>query len=125
MMAIHAFAAIFRQQGRVDVYHAAVVSLDKEVGHNEQEPSQHDKLDVVFFQKRHHRLTVVEILLGDDGGGYSLILGAYQGKGISFVTHHEADLHFFRILEVFDDVFTVGAASRHEYGYVCHYCFLL
>ena len=50
MVSVHALAAELRQQSGMKVNHAPVVSLDEIVGNHQQEPSQHDEIDVMLIE---------------------------------------------------------------------------
>lgn len=59
---------------------------------------------------------IVELLTGDDGGGYAEALGADEGVGVATAADDDGDLDVGAGLEVADDVFAVGAASGDEDG---------
>ena len=82
MVSVHALATELRQQGGMQVNHAPVVSLDEIVGNHQQEPSQHDEINVMLIEYLQHLIGFAKLGFGHDNGRNILSFGTHQGVGI-------------------------------------------
>ena len=87
MMAPHAFAAVLRQQGGMQVDDATGKGVNEKVGHERQETCQHDELHAVLLQQRQHDVSIAQLRLRYYGSGNAQPFGTHQGIGIGLVAH--------------------------------------
>ena len=82
MVSVHALATELGQQSGMQVNHASVVSLDEIVGNHQQEPSQHNEIDVMLIEYFQHLIGLAKLGLGHDNGRNVQSFGSHQGVGI-------------------------------------------
>ena len=90
MLSVKPFAAIFGQQGRVDVNNLFRESFDEVFGQLPKETSQHNQVNAKVLQFLDESLAV-EVLFGDHSHRDIQFLGSLDGVCVWVVANHVLD----------------------------------
>ncbi len=120
MASVHPFAAVFGQQGGVDVDYAVGIARYEERRNHKQKACQNDEIDVVPFHQFCQAFFVPECRFVHYSGSDSQRDCPYERVGIGPVAQDENNADVGAAVEVTYDILAVCAVARHEYGYVCH-----
>lgn len=121
VVAVHSLAAELGQQGGMEVEYPMGIGVDEVRRNYEQESSQNDEIDIVFFEQIEHFFLVLEVGFRNDGRRDVQSLGSHECKGIGAVADNERNADFIVVGEIADDVFAVGAAAGNENGEIFHF----
>ena len=117
--AVHAFAPVGWQQGGVDVDDALFEPAGDLGRYQAEKSGQDDEVDLVFLQFVQD-FSAVQILPGEDYGGYGIFGGTFQYAGARVVRKDQGDVRGIGLAEVVDEVFCIGARARGENGDTFH-----
>ena len=95
MVAPHAFAAVFRQQGGVEVDHLMGIGIDQVVGNERQPSCQYDESDVVLPEEGHHHVRIIQVCFGNNGSRHFQPLCPHQCISIGLVTDDQGRVYQF------------------------------
>lgn len=120
VMSIHPDSAEFGQERRVKIYYPVVVGIDKKIWYDEQKSCEHYEVDSEFLHQRHQLGLVVEVFLGHDYCGYSVVLRPYEGICVGLVAQDYRNLDFIRAAEMTDEGFAVRSVAGDENSHINH-----
>lgn len=116
MVAIHSLATELGKQCGMNVDDAPRIGFYQKRRNHQQESGKDNEVDSVFLQQRQQPTGIGKRLSRHHGRRHSVTFGTLQREGIGTVAHHKSRLHRRISLKMADDIFTVGAAARHENG---------
>ena len=118
-LAVHAFTAILRQQGGVDVHDAPREGLHHGGGDQAQEARQDDEVHPKALQFVQHG-AILELCPVEEVAGEAEVPGALHDAGIRLVAADEHHLGCGMTAEMFNQALGVGSRSAGEYGDAFH-----
>lgn len=106
-VAVHAFAAVFGQEGGVDVDDFVGESLDEVSGYFPEEAGEDDEVDAEVLHQFNIIICPEEGFFIYDIGGYVFVGGDFEDAGVWFVGNDGCHLDGGVAFEVIDDLFGV------------------
>ena len=116
MMSIHAFSAIMRQQGRVDIDDAVGESFEEVGRHEEKESRQDDIVNMAFLHKVEHMVRLEEVATAEVLRIDAEIMGACGDISVAFVVDYYVDIYVVAVGKIFRNLLSVGAVAGSEYS---------
>lgn len=124
VVAVHAFAAMFGQQGGVDVDNAAGIGVNQIFGHAHQESRQHNAVYFMAAEQAEYFVLLLPLGTAHTAGGHTEFLGTRNGTDARLAGHKQYDFNVRVAAQVVQNVFGVGAFTRSKDSKIDHDSFL-
>ena len=116
MVSVHAFAAVFGQQGGVNVDDALGVGVEHVLRYEPEESCKDYPVCLFLTQIVEHCGAFVEVFAAEVASLYAEVACPLREVGVFDVVYDACHLHVISAGEVFADLLCVGAVARAEDG---------
>lgn len=115
-VAIHAFATIFGQDGRMDIDNAFRVIFNEEGWDKPEKSCEDNVICFMISEQRDQGFFILKILFGNNLMRDVVIQCPSQDVCIRLVAQYQIHMSNISIREILYDLFCIGAAAGGEYG---------
>ena len=112
MLAIHAFAAIFWQEGRMNIDNAVWKVLQQVFGYQQQESCKDDVVNLFLAQVVQHCVALVEVVLVEIAGFHAQAFGTLGNLGLFAVVDNACHINILAVGKIFAYTLGIGAVAR-------------